>query len=240
MDSSADVTLVIPQYNHLELTSACIQSIRVNESNLWPIVVVDDGSTQRSRPLFESRNYSGTRLVEQKHSGVSSAWNRGVAAADSSFLVFLNNDVLFSGSVIERLVGPLRNGEALITGIAMRKETALSQSILKDLPTDRFLEGWCFATATETFHSLGGFDESMTVYWSDTDFQCRLVRKFGRDRNVCSCVSGLPLNHLRHRTVHSMQQHRTVWLKDRSSFIAKWIHGANSEQTGGVQEFLNL
>ena len=153
-DSSADVTIVIPQYNYPELTSACIQSIRVNEAKLWPIVVVDDGSTQESRLFFESGSFSETRLIEQKHSGVSSAWNRGAAAADYPFLVFLNNDVLFSGPVIERLVGPLRNGKTLITGIAMRKEAALSPPILKDLPTDRFLEGWCFAIAAETFRSL--------------------------------------------------------------------------------------
>ena len=220
--SATDVTIVIPQYNHAELTCACIRSLRNHEAQPWPILVVDDGSTPECRQAVASKRLSGTKIIEQSHQGVSVAWNRGARAADSRYLVFLNNDVLFLGPVIERLIEPLRNEGARISGVATRRESALPPSIIKTIVTNSFLQGWCFAMSAETFRSLGGFDERLSVYWSDTDFQVRLRCKFGVRRNLWFCVADLPLRHLKHQTAHSLRHHRDLWRKDRETFMAKW------------------
>jgi len=220
--SATDVTIVIPQYNHAELTCACICSLRKHETKPWPIFVVDDGSMSESRQVVELMHFLETRILEQSHQGVSAAWNRGARKAVSRYLVFLNNDVLFYGPVIERLIQPLRDKTSLISGVATRRESNLPPSIMKTIVTNSFLQGWCFAMSAETFRSLGGFDETLSVYWSDTDFQMRLRGNFGARRNLFSCVSDLPLCHLKHQTVYSLQHHRDLWRKDRETFMAKW------------------
>ena len=220
--SATDVTIVIPQYNHAELTCACIGSLRKHETKPWPIFVVDDGSTPESRQVVESMRFLATRIIEQNHQGISTAWNHGARKAGSRYLVFLNNDVLFHGPVIERLIQPLRDEASLISGVATRRESNLPPSIMKTIVTNSFLQGWCFAMSAETFHSLGGFDETLSVYWSDTDFQMRLRCKFGVKGNLIFCVADLPLRHLKHQTAHSLQHHRDLWRKDRETFMAKW------------------
>ena len=220
--SATDVSIVIPQYNHSELTCACICSLRNHEAQPWPILVVDDGSTPGNRQAVASKGFSGTRIIEQSHQGVSVAWNRGARESNSRFLVFPNNDVLFRGPVIERLIGPLRNGDARISGVAMRREFNLPFPIMQTIVTNSFLQGWCFAMSAETFRSLEGFDETLSVYWSDTDFQVRLRCQFGVKRNLLFCVADLPLRHLKHQTAHSLRHHRGLWRKDRETFMAKW------------------
>ncbi len=220
--SATDVTIVIPQYNHAELTCACIRSLQNHETKRWPIIVVDDGSTPESRQDVVSMPFLGTRIIEQSHQGVSAAWNRGAKEAGSRYLVFLNNDVLFHGAVIERLIGPLTNEGARISGVATRRESDLPPTIMKTIVTNSFLQGWCFAMSAETFRSLEGFVETLSVYWSDTDFQIRLRCKFGVRRNLISCVADLPLHHLKHQTAHSLRHHRDLWRKDRETFMAKW------------------
>jgi len=219
-------TIVIPQFGGAELTCACIRSLRRHETTLWPIIVADDGSPSESRQIVAAERFLNMTLIHQSHWGVSAAWNFGAAQVRTRYVVFLNNDVLFQGPVIEQLLSPLISDRARISGIRLRKEQSLPADTLTKLPGDRFLEGWCLAMSLVDFHRLGGFDDSMAVYWSDTDFQARMMIE--TVRIDCPTVRplielpDLPLLHLGHRTAHRMQEHRGLWQKDRNRFIEKW------------------
>ncbi len=219
---SIDATLIIPQYNHSDLTCDCLCSLKQRETSPVEVVVVDDGSAPECQAQIESLSLPHVKLVAQPHTGVSAAWNRGAAAATSAYLVFLNNDTLFHGPVIERLLAPLRSGFALLAGSSMRRETALPRSILRKLPTDRFLQGWCVAVSHADFFEIGGFDEAMSLYWSDTDFQARLLQNRGANHAKIAAVSHLPLRHRSHQTARHLSARRRIWQSDRDTFIRKW------------------
>jgi len=219
---SIDATLIIPQYNHSNLTRDCLRSLTQWESAPVEVVVVDDGSTPQCRAQIESLSLPHMKVVAQPHTGVSAAWNRGAAAATSSYLVFLNNDTLFHGPVIQRLLAPLRSGLALLAGSSIRRETALPKSILRELPTEQFLQGWCVAVSRDDFCDLGGFDEAMSLYWSDTDFQARLLKSHGVDHTKLAAVSQLPLRHQSHQTTRHLSDRRRIWRDNRETFIRKW------------------
>ena len=216
-----DATIVIPQFNQARLTCECIASLRHAERQVWPVVVVDDGSESAERGLLQSAKLEGVEVLARARGGVTAAWNAGAAAANTPFVVFLNNDVLFGGPSIDRLVEPLRSGEAAVVGAAVREERLLPDELLRRLPVRRFVEGWCLAVAMDEFRSLGGFDEAMRLYWSDTDFQLRaVVRRLGREQTLVSVR--VPLRHLGHRTAHGIGERRRQWQADRDVFIAKW------------------
>jgi len=225
-DPTPTATVVIPQFGGGDLTCACIGSLRRAETIPWPIIVVDDGSPLEARRIVAVKRFPDTTLIHQSHRGVSAAWNLGAAQVRTPYVVFLNNDVLFQGPVMERLLWPLISGEARMSGIRLRTERSLPVHTFKKLPGDRFLEGWCLATSLADFQRLGGFDDSMAIYWSDTDFQARMMIETARID--CPTVRplielpALPLVHLGHRTAHRMQEHRGHWLKDRNEFLKKW------------------
>ena len=217
----ADATVVIPQFDRAELTCACIESLRRQEPIRWPVIVVDDGSSPGCADAVMARGFLDTTVIRQPHTGVTAAWNLGAAHATTPLIVFLNNDVLFMDSAIERLISCLRQGAALVSGAAWRRERLLPHRVLRRLSTDRFLQGWCLAVSAETLRAIGGFDESMKVYWSDTDFQVRVLRAAG-DPQALVCRSDLPLHHLGHRTAHRLPNRCAAWRADRAAFIAKW------------------
>lgn len=232
---SPEVTIIIPQFNAVELTVRCVESIRERETECWPIIVVDDGSGDAAKNRLRAGNFSETIIIEQDHTGVSAAWNRGANAAETGFLVFLNNDVVLRGPFVERLIAPLKGDAASISGAALRRETALPARMLSRLPTLHFLEGWCFAVSRECFQRLGGFDETMRVYWSDTDFQARAVRNETRHGTTLTRVPGLALDHIGHRTARGLKNRREIWRTDRAAFIEKWgsqDSGVRSRESG--------
>jgi GT2 family glycosyltransferase len=201
----------------VELTEACVASIRRTDSQTWPIVVVDDGSNKAD----DFRRFGGVRLLRHARPlGVTAAWNTGACVVETPFIVWLNNDVIAFGPWIDRLLAPLRAGTAAIAGAAWRTEREVDFEWLRRSGGDRFPQGWCFATSRRTWRELDGFDESMAVYFSDTDFFLR-ARQRGLRLEV---IERLPLKHLGHRTAHDpacLRDRCDRWQRDRQTFLAK-------------------
>lgn len=222
MPAVCDVTIVIPQRNEGALTLACVRSLQRWTGEPPAIVVVDDGSTDESAQLIRDAHLPDLRVLEQPGRGVTAAWNTGVRATSTAYIVLLNNDVLASGPFLEGLLRPLRENRALMTGVTWRVEPCCPRRILQRLPDRQLLGGWCFACAKELWTRLGEFDESLRLYFSDTDFQCRAAELDGHECAPLWVVPSLPLKHLGHRTTRHDPQRAAQWHADRETFVWKW------------------
>lgn len=237
-------TLIIPQHGRSDLTIACVESILRHESQPLSLLIVDDGSPDDSaaqiehflagRPSSPAPPASADiKLLRRSHRGLTAAWNEAARHAGTPTLLFLNNDVLatapFIGSLIKPLVadGPSSSySPVLVTGARLRRETALPNSVLARLPMKHVLEGWCIALRRRDFEQLGGFDETMRLYWSDTDLQCRLleanpVRASNIEDRRLQAID-IPLKHLAHQTTRATPTRGTQWNADREAFVRKW------------------
>lgn len=220
-DSAAsDATIIIPQHGQAELTIAVVRGLRRFERVRFPIVVVDDGSRPEAVALIE-QSCGDVRLVRQPHLGVTAAWNRGLEQVATTFAVLLNNDVIVHGAWVDALVQPLREGSAALSGVELRRERAVSSTVLELLGRSEFLAGWCWAFRAADARGLGGFDESLRLYFSDTDLQARLLARTGR-RSPPTVVRGLPLRHAGHATTRLLPDRVAMWQGDRARFIEKW------------------
>lgn len=211
-------TIVIPQHGQAELTIACVRSLRRWESGNWPIVIVDDGSDPADRERI-ARELSTTLLHPQPHRGVTAAWNAGWRRVRTPYVIFLNNDVVARASWVDAMLQPLVRGDVLACGTAWRTERGLPADVLARLPSTRFVEGWCFATSVAALERLGGFDESLRLYFSDTDLQARLMRLHGIN---AIGVAQAALGHRGHASTQRLPQRRAIWEADRERFIGKW------------------
>jgi GT2 family glycosyltransferase len=124
-------------------------------------------------------------------------------------VILLNNDVVCHGPFVSRMVASASGG---ISGARSRYEPDLAATVL---------EGWCLCFSRLLFDELGGFDDSMRLYFSDTDFQKRATTA-GHPLNVAA----VSLGHIGHQTAHnhrlSPDQPR-LWREDRIAFLNK--HG---------------
>jgi glycosyltransferase involved in cell wall biosynthesis len=105
--SATLVSVVIPVFNGERFLAAAIQSVLEQTYRPLEVIVVDDGSTDRS--LAIARSFPGVRMFEQARAGPGAARNRGVAAASGAFLAFLDADDLMPPDKLARQVGYLRD-----------------------------------------------------------------------------------------------------------------------------------
>jgi len=233
--SGVDATIVIPQHGHAELTRQCVASLRAVDPKPWPVIVIDDGSP--AGEVDRLVDVAGPiQLIEQPRRGVSAAWNRGAADAETDWLIFLNNDTISHSAWVDRLLAPLREGSCAISGGRLREERGLPAAMGQRESGSEFLEGWVMALSTERFAELGGFDEAMRIYWSDTDLQLRAVEEWTEgNTSPLRAVDDLPLTHLGHRTAHdprALRHRRRQWLADRRVFIEKWTRALSQTIEG--------
>lgn len=100
--SRAPVTVVIPAFNAAAYLAESIQSVRRQPVQPAEIIVVDDGSTDRTPEIAAS--LTDIVCLRQGNSGPSAARNRGIAAATQEFVAFLDADDLWpEGSLAVRL-----------------------------------------------------------------------------------------------------------------------------------------
>lgn len=209
-------TIIIPQFNQPELTLRAIQSLRQCDSPHWPILVVDNGSSAASLRRLHALHDPHIEILSLPRPGLTAAWNMAAHSCQTETLVFLNNDTLTSGSWVAALLEPLRLHQARMSGVEARPERHVT-------PPLEMLSGWCFAVRVDTFLAVGGFDESLHLYFSDTDFQLRVREHFATSEiPPWSIVPGLALTHLSHRTAHQLTNRRPLWRADRDRFQARW------------------
>jgi len=89
------ISVIIVNYNTLELTSACISSIIEQvKSEQYEIVVVDNASTNCD-PLVLKKNFPSIKLIcNDTNIGFSEGNNIGIAAADGDEILLLNSDTV--------------------------------------------------------------------------------------------------------------------------------------------------
>lgn len=91
------LAVIVPVYNREKFVAAALRSLlRQRDALDMDIVVVDDGSTDRSRDVVEAiaARHGGVRLIAQDNKGVSHARNTGLRSlpADAELVSFLDSD----------------------------------------------------------------------------------------------------------------------------------------------------
>lgn len=85
------VSVVIPCYNAERYIGATIRSVLAQDVDGLEVIVVDDGSRDRSVELVRAL-FPQVRLVEQANAGVAAARNHGLSLARGEWVAFVDAD----------------------------------------------------------------------------------------------------------------------------------------------------
>ncbi|WP_052723252.1 glycosyltransferase family A protein [Methanosarcina barkeri] len=85
-------SVVIPLYNKEPHIKRALDSVINQTVQDFEIIVVNDGSTDKSADVVKSFSDARIRLINQKNAGVSVARNRGINEAKSELIAFLDAD----------------------------------------------------------------------------------------------------------------------------------------------------
>ncbi|MEL6645012.1 MAG: glycosyltransferase family A protein [Pseudomonadota bacterium] len=175
------VSVVIPTYNRAHLLADALQSVAAQTWRPLEVIVVDDGSTDDTRAVFD-RWAAGSgpditaRFEEQEHQGGNAARNLGISKAQGDFVAFLDSDDLWKPSKIARQIEGLiarRDAGASYCGI---EEVEIGSDAAPYNPTRPYPEGdisklllvsdvtaptSCYVVARSVLEAAGGFDEAL-------------------------------------------------------------------------------
>lgn len=101
------VSCVVPVCNGERFLAEALDSILAQTDLPAELIVVDDGSTDRSPEIAESYG-DRVLLLRQRNRGPAAARNRGIRAACGELLAFLDADDLWHPAKLERQVAFLR------------------------------------------------------------------------------------------------------------------------------------
>jgi len=218
-----ELMIIIPQHGLWEQTVACCSSLWRHHGKSVSITVVDDGSCTEDRRASRRFLPSDVHWIEQQHRGVTAAWNRGIRSCRAPYIALLNNDVVTTGPWIEDLIGQSTRERGTVVGAELRRESPLlgtqEPGLFKD---QKLLAGWCLCFARETYEKVGGFDESMSLYWSDTDWQLRWKQDIENRSLPLGLLPAGCLQHVGHASTCQLKTRSSRWLQDRTTFFAKW------------------
>jgi glycosyltransferase involved in cell wall biosynthesis len=96
------VSVIIPVYNYDRYLGEAIESVLRQTCRHLEVIVVDDGSSDRSGEVAKSFAGQGVRYCHQVHAGIGPARNQGVELAQGEFLAFLDADDRWHEEKIER------------------------------------------------------------------------------------------------------------------------------------------
>lgn len=106
MTNKVEVTVVIPVYNQEIFIGKALESAIGQTYKNYMILVIDDGSTDSTPQIL--KRYQGTiKVIRQKNSGTSAAWNKAISIASTDYLIGLDSDDEFFSETIQEVVNVL-------------------------------------------------------------------------------------------------------------------------------------
>ncbi len=195
------ISIIIPVYNKIRFTIACLHSIFVNAGrDDYEIIIADDHSTDQTPAVFQNRFTKVRYFRNETSQGFLKNCNAAAKKAQGRYIVFLNNDTLVCPGWLDELVQPLDENSALgLVGCKLLYPDGMLQDaggiVFHDVgawiygrctnplrPQFNYLRdvdycsGASIAVSLQLWKQLGGFDEQFApAYYEDTDlaFQVR-------------------------------------------------------------------
>lgn len=112
------VSIIVPIYNAEKYLTECIESLVNQEYQEIEILLVDDGSTDKSPEICRAyeKNDHRVRYIKKENGGVSSARNEGIRLAKGEYLTFVDSDDYLDGNIIGLAVKLMNESNADMVG----------------------------------------------------------------------------------------------------------------------------
>jgi len=178
--------IIVPVFNHLDLTRLCIASLRDNITIPCNIIVIDNGSTDGTAAWLEKQTDYLTIITNPVNRGFAKAVNQGLRASRAPYAILLNNDTQVPQSIATTLIeameadprigamGVLSTAKAQGTWEGKFEDTGVrifaNRYSLGQLPF------FCAILRRQALDDVGLLDEEFFLYGEDDDLNLRLMQ----------------------------------------------------------------
>ena len=120
------VSVIIPTFNYGKYIEKAIDSVLSQTYKDFEIIVVDDGSTDNTKEIIETKYKDKVRYFYQENKGAPAARNRGIKESNGKYIGFLDADDFFLENKIEeqiKLVNEQKKITVICDGVATEINT---------------------------------------------------------------------------------------------------------------------
>lgn len=107
------LSIIVPVYNAEKFLDRCMQSIYAQTFKDYEIILVNDGSTDKSAEICKTYAAKDEKIIfiDKENGGAGSARNAGIEKASGEYLAFPDVDDWFEPNMYEELYGLAKSGD---------------------------------------------------------------------------------------------------------------------------------
>ena len=204
---NSKVSILIPLYNSEAYIAETISSALAQKWTDKEIIIVDDGSTDKSYEIAKSFESSTVKVYRNPGKGACSARNYAYEKSCGDYIQYLDADDLLSPDKIEKQMHRLlQNSDLQIANCRWGRFSESIESVVWEMqsidkdyekPIDWLCDSWLLGGMAQTsvwltprklIEMAGGWNESLTIN-QDGEFFCRVLL---RATSICFCdVNGV-------------------------------------------------
>ena len=113
-DRPVTLSIIMPAYNEEKTVEAVVRRVIEQVSCDFELIIVNDGSTARTREIIESlaQKESRIRTIHKKNGGKASALKEGFAVSRGDIVVIQDADLEYDPAEITHVIQPFLDGKA--------------------------------------------------------------------------------------------------------------------------------
>ena len=192
MNHTDCISIVVPVYNCEKYIGKCIKSIQKQTYKNWNLILVDDGSADRSGEICDGFAQKDARItvIHQKNKGSVEARKAGVlsqAAQSNPWIMMCDADDTMPSDALEKLYNTARKyGAEMVVGQSVRMYKGM-----------RFPSKWksrCFQISESRLYTHEEIIDSLFIsYFGITNFPVNLVAKLYRTEQLTRAIDFAPV-----------------------------------------------
>ncbi|MGD1006183.1 MAG: glycosyltransferase family 2 protein [Ignavibacteriaceae bacterium] len=197
------ISIITPTFNSSNTITKNVQSVISQNCKEFEHIIVDnesiDDTIRKIETLYQKNNLiEKLKIISEKDSGISDAFNKGIRASKGDIIAILNSDdEYFDNSIFERVTKAFKYDNILIVhGDVLFIDSLYGSN--RRTPRDCPVTGAILYNHPAMFirksvyNQLGLYKEGFRVAM-DTEFFYRLQKSFKDVRNISSYISEIPL-----------------------------------------------
>lgn len=120
------LSVIVPVYNTEKYLRECIDSILAQTFTDFELILVDDGSTDKSGEICNAYGQMDrrVRVIHQKNSGVTAARKRGVEVAEGAYISFIDSDDWIEPNMYQDMLmkADLHNADMILCDMLVERQ----------------------------------------------------------------------------------------------------------------------
>lgn len=177
-------SIIVPVYNVEDYIHECVNSILAQSFDSYEILLIDDGSTDKSASICDQFALSNNNVIviHKKNGGLSDARNVGIENAKGEYIIFIDGDDYIEQDTLDVFARELYeadNPDVMITRIKQVYPDSKTKYMDENMPISKMKNAkkgeiirWIFSLSNNTWPSVRYVAKRRFIETKNLRFPC--------------------------------------------------------------------